>query len=709
MKKTRLKELFARAAICATAYFVSGTAIAYETVVHEQITKAAVNNSLVQHDFVRDLGLPRSQSFNGNTPTDWIVQGSISEDDFPRSLHHFFDPTTQAGLLNIFGSAADWAVDASGNPTYSIPGARNSMYNALTSTNYFARENYWADTFRAVGQFTHLLQDMAQPQHVRNDPHLSFDEWSDVILPDFSRYERYTRYQVNSLNYGSAYPMVQLPSYRSYWQTGDGKGLAEFANSNFVSQNTNFGPNGDSYPSYPSPSFANSFPTDTKTFVLDMYGNTSSNVTVRYFGNTFTDRYNGGTVTNNHLTAASLFDFIHRQYNGQPVFTLTDDNNFEYAQILIPRAVGYSAGLINYFFRGNLQISLPDDGVYSIVDQSTITVSDASSNFTGFSKIKLKLSAPANGNDGQPQTLSGGTVIAVLKFHRNTCWKDDMSGEPPAVNFDGCRSPQEEIVVSGPANGGASIAVGSSAMPLEFNFGQQLPINAIDVRLQVVYRGTLGNGAGSDESNAVVVATTDISEPTFFSYMNVSDYYTIDKKDANGLLEAHTRSDINDPAQGLLQYVYPQSCVDYTLSPAQLKPGCLNPFNISLGLTVGTTSIDVAALPPKRLVRIAYLGDGTADTSLKQKSSNTCYPHDAFDVTPLTWELVSDPSGNILYYPDFDKLRDVQSWYGTSCIGSADSSPPGTDDNREKDGVMAPLDTSNKVPYPVQINGGSGF
>ena len=32
----------------------------------------------------------------------------------------------------------------------------------------------------------------------------------------------------------------------------------------------------------------------------------------------------------------------------------------DYAKKLIPRAVGYSAGLLDYFFRGEIEISLPD-------------------------------------------------------------------------------------------------------------------------------------------------------------------------------------------------------------------------------------------------------------------------------------------------------------------------------------------------------------
>ena len=36
------------------------------------------------------------------------------------------------------------------------------------------RKAYWATTFRSLGDVVHLLQDMAQPQHTRNDSHSGF-------------------------------------------------------------------------------------------------------------------------------------------------------------------------------------------------------------------------------------------------------------------------------------------------------------------------------------------------------------------------------------------------------------------------------------------------------------------------------------------------------------------------------------------------------
>src|SRR5690606_5238223 len=37
--------------------------------------------------------------------------------------------------------------------------------------------------------------------------------------------------------------------------------------------------------------------------------------------------------------------------------------------LTIPRAIGYSAGLLDFFFRGELKLSSPPDGLYAVVDQ----------------------------------------------------------------------------------------------------------------------------------------------------------------------------------------------------------------------------------------------------------------------------------------------------------------------------------------------------
>ncbi len=54
------------------------------------------------------------------------------------------------------------------------------------------RKAYWATTFRSLGDIVHLIEDVAQPQHTREDPH-SGDCWdiASGVVGHASFFERY--------------------------------------------------------------------------------------------------------------------------------------------------------------------------------------------------------------------------------------------------------------------------------------------------------------------------------------------------------------------------------------------------------------------------------------------------------------------------------------------------------------------------------------
>ncbi|ROZ76071.1 hypothetical protein EEB15_12965 [Ramlibacter sp. WS9] len=196
---------------------------------------------------------------------------------------------------------------------------------------------------------------------------------------------------------------------------------------------------------------------------------------------------------------------------------------------LIPRAVGYSAGLLNFFFRGKMEISLPDEGVYGVVDHTVEKTIDTS----GFRKIRLKVKNITPRGTGIEPMTAPGKLRAVAKFHRNTCYQSDLSGEygAPGRDWTTCRRKVEpsgpvdlddsvqEIIVSDEVDVPASVNT-ASPESLTFVFPTPIPINATDLFLQVVYRGPLG-----DETDAVAVATKDISEPTYQYFYDVHDQY----------------------------------------------------------------------------------------------------------------------------------------------------------------------------------------
>jgi hypothetical protein len=245
----------------------------------------------------------------------------------------------------------------------------------------------------------------------------------------------------------------------------------------------------------------------------------------------------------------------------------------------------------------------------------------------------------------------------------------------------------------------------STPRPYEFTFARALPLNATDVRLQVVFRGGLG-----DEENAVVVATKDISEPTFFAYQNATDYIRIGN-------EFFTRDDVNNDA-GLLARVRPQSLVDYSQTPARLKPASLRSFPLNLDLAFDSqrrTSIKAEELLPGSFIRIAILGEPRLPASAPAQNFivaedlvRQCLPN-TFQITPMNWQLTYEASLNQLqtHYPEFAKVRDIPGWAFDSCVLNGDESQPGGTDDRATKMARAPYD--NPQPFPVLINGGAGF
>ena len=77
-----------------------------------------------------------------------------------------------------------------------------------------------------------------------------------------------------------------------------------------------------------------------------------------------------GDATEVPLTSFGLWDQFMTAQGLNPAYTLTKTTYDAMAGLLIPRAVAYSAGLLNYFCRGQMAISLPHEGVYSIIDQA---------------------------------------------------------------------------------------------------------------------------------------------------------------------------------------------------------------------------------------------------------------------------------------------------------------------------------------------------
>ncbi len=402
---------------------------AYERETHADISRAAANASVLSDNsysgVLNGLGLnfPIADGINQSFPNsdnikksilDLIRDGARFEDNGSRPGNHFYNPLTGQGIsvLGFNGNPSpDWALEDNGDISgqdFSYKNARQYFYDAVTKSTKDERDRSFGLTFQTLGQVTHHIQDMAQPQHVRNDPHC------DLVFPCLvpggifglyapSLYEKYTDLdQVRAgLPFSGYSPVYTETSYytqlggnvfstpRKFWRTSaegqpdisQGKGMAEFTNRNFVSAGTNF-----DTALFPAPVALLGPPISTPIQTLLQEDGTCPNGSdpacllagnVLFYATNITDSYTGQTAQNGRTSTLSIFDQDLKQYNaidpitGQPMssFTLNRFNFRAVYPFLVPRAVGYSAGLINYFFRGHIDIVRPN---FSISNQYVI-------------------------------------------------------------------------------------------------------------------------------------------------------------------------------------------------------------------------------------------------------------------------------------------------------------------------------------------------
>ena len=344
---------------------------------------------------------------NKGTARGWIAEGAIREDDFqehpvlagfgcpqpanPRSdidrpVNHFFDVQRGGGGLTLVGfPAQDWALGVQGrgsNPDqnqFSVRDARLYQLRSLTDSSREERERHTASLFRSLGQVIHVLQDMAQPQHTRNDGHLGCENaLLRFIAGETSWYEAYVETRALNQRYRSrpessrallltGYDTVVFAAYQDYWTNPNGSGLAEYSSRNFFSAGTNlgtfslFGPCGGlAHPACD----ARGYVTEDFDLTTPTLGGEPTAGRVRFLVRDIVDPRTGRVIPNVRVSSRSLWD-QHLELSGQsPKFSLNTYNYDAMADILIPRAVGYSAGFLDYFFRGRLDGDVvidPDD------------------------------------------------------------------------------------------------------------------------------------------------------------------------------------------------------------------------------------------------------------------------------------------------------------------------------------------------------------
>lgn len=154
--------------------FKAPVARAFDTyVIHPSLTR-----TIVEHHNEDGFSI-------SSTEAEWIVQGSLEEDEpIIRAFNHFYNPINRKGLYiggMAFGlPSPEWAL-ASLRQRLS-PGGDCSWPTALAA--YYRQD--LARAFRCLGHILHLLEDVGVPAHTRNDQHVAgdlFEQWAKYHDP----------------------------------------------------------------------------------------------------------------------------------------------------------------------------------------------------------------------------------------------------------------------------------------------------------------------------------------------------------------------------------------------------------------------------------------------------------------------------------------------------------------------------------------------
>jgi hypothetical protein len=439
-----------------------------------------------------------------------------------RSLNHFYDPVYYQGLTDTLPVTSFYSLleQPVGQPSFtwasvsncsgidfaklntgtsniwSWPNARGYEYIALSSSSPITRTTNFGNMFRAIGQVVHLLEDTSQPEHVRNEMHL--DYWPTITYstnklsyetPWHSRFEDYGQANWQSLNYSTNilnWRGLGFNKMQDFWDRhlyvgsvtalyndeagdpGSQLGLAEFVNGNFLGERhlyrDYFVPGSISW--YPYPSLITS--TDymlKKSYLNSGIGNYKLHN--GYLAKGIYLRKETAGINVSHHSRFTYLGVKHPAKMTSASTTIRDDTVLaDYHAILIPKAVQYSAGLIDYFFRGNLGVSATNiGGTYSLTITNT-----------------------------SPTNFSGG------QFH---LFYDDASGtraELIGPNFSTTYSPSSGLAAGSPVTGTFTPSAGSS-------------------NYLVVFQGSIGTSGTTaldpvDAGIAIAAAKFNIQPPT---------------------------------------------------------------------------------------------------------------------------------------------------------------------------------------------------
>ena len=422
---------------------------------HELVNIAAAGSAAFDTYLREALGFSNGrETLLQNGPLDltaelWLAEGGTHEDDgglltarFYNHFHNPLKPWSEAGLhaTGHSSSSVQWMQDP--NQGWGWKDAREFYRKALTSSDLGTREAATADLFRALGQVMHLVVDASVPEHTRSDPHPlgtitnllglragNYEYWVSEQHAGPAEGDFIARYLSNPIGFDSSILQIPAPPGESVATVpiarlidtdryqehgplppdpnvtlGGAIGLAEFSNANFFSEDTRHG-------TFPFPRRAGLTPSPRVA---------PKGSRVR--------AYLAKPAGQGLPTAVALAECVTERSVGRwtvsksAPYPCVDEAVWqETATHMLPRAVGYARGVLDYFFRGRLRaefwtysVSPPGTALVAIVNESGESMSGNFQFYVdGTSQFRQRASATYINVNSDPWSYYPGATFSL--------------------------------------------------------------------------------------------------------------------------------------------------------------------------------------------------------------------------------------------------------------------------------------------------------
>jgi len=296
----------------------------------------------------------------------WLAAGAALA-DAPFAANHFFDPTTGKGwqrpgvglvdsveesVVERLGRASipdrgvpapDWVV-AKDNPL-GLDGFLDQYAKAVRASTPGERSRHMAGALVAAGAILHVLADMGSPSHVRGDTAAHFDPVGRGRDDLGSRFERIAALAWGRLGVPAPSRVVTRPTLRAFFTgpgtgTGAEVGLADATAGRWFSPHT-----------LPRPMRITAAVGRTQVTPQLVRPKPAPPARLNLMA---ASQEQGATLDDADGTCLSRYRVAH----GLLTWWLDDDCLLEQAAAILPEVASFEAGLLEFLFRGELNVQV---------------------------------------------------------------------------------------------------------------------------------------------------------------------------------------------------------------------------------------------------------------------------------------------------------------------------------------------------------------